>query len=803
MQYRTTGTAPFRVFTVEWKDVCDGNYGSCATGSTRFSFQVQLHETTNKIRFHYGPTPPPNLSNTSASVGIQEKINVGIAALACTTSSAGTCGAAHWPANQAIDFTLPPDLVVSNLSGDQVGYAGVPFRGTVTAKNLGGRGAPNVKVQFYLSTDPVLDAGDIRLGETMPTDLDTLQEVIVAASAPIPNGTATGNYFLLAQIDPDNLVAEQDETNNVSPPIVLRVGPPTPDLVVTTISGPQSATPGGTVSISRIITNAGNADATTPFKYTYFLSDNSVVTVSDQPLSPVNQIASLAVNASDTRTEQLTLPANLNAGRYWVGVCLDYDPSANPTSTLTEISEVNNCATAGGGFIVNTGQLTVITNSLPGATQYAPYGLRLQATGGDGSYSWALTGGSLPKGMSFSTSGDLTGAPAAPGSFSFRVKVTSGGGEATANLSLQVTPANLPLAIVDQELPVAEFGKSYQARLVAVGGKPPYVWTLKPESRLPAGLALSTDGTVEGRASEAVKPGEANEFPFSVELKDAAGAQAAKDLRVRVVLPTAMHIATRQLAVGHLRKEYLQVLQAVGGEPPYDWSIVKFQQLAENPTDQPGKPETAIPADFGIKVEEDPSGQDVLRGLPQKAGLFAITLRVQDSAGNEDITTLPLQITYDEGLAITTTALPDAFVGHPYNARLSHNGGQTAVDVQFSIACVKQAAQNLEDFGCAPTDLTQTLPAGLFLGADGLISGTPAPVALPQATDERGNPVPVTFSFLVKLTDKSGRQDVRGLSIKVRPDYEKVQKGGCSGAAGGPALLALLSLAGLAVRRRR
>ena len=88
--------------------------------------------------------------------------------------------------------------------------------------------------------------------------------------------------------------------------------------------------------------------------------------------------------------------------------------------------------------------------------------------------------------------------------FSLGVKVSSGGAEAEASLQLSVTPANLPLAIVDQELPVAEFGRSYTARLVAVGGKPPYVWTLKPDTRLPIGLALASDGRIEGRASEAV-----------------------------------------------------------------------------------------------------------------------------------------------------------------------------------------------------------------------------------------------------------------------------------------------------------
>ncbi|MBI3183515.1 MAG: putative Ig domain-containing protein [Myxococcales bacterium] len=786
IQYRTAGTAPKRVTTIEWKDVIS------SYTTTKFSFQIHLYESTNQIRFAYGTTAP---ASATASVGIQNAPSDGMAALPCTTSTSGTCGPTAFPSNQAIDFFLPADLVVGSITGDQTGYAGVAFRSTAILKNNGGREAQGAKVRFHLSTDTLWDTGDPAIGESSPVNLSTGQEALVTANAPIPTGTAPGNYFLLALADPDKTIPEQDEGNNVSAPIILRVGPPTPDLVVSGVSSPTGATPGQALSIPRVITNIGNAAATAAFSYTYFISDNSVVTISDVPVSTAS-IASLGAGASDTRTDSITVPTNLPAGKYWVGACVDYDPAATPTSKVTEISEVNNCATAPSGFILNTGALAVITKTLPTATQYSPYGLRLQATGGDGTYGWSQSGGQLPAGITLSSAGDLVGTPSTTGSFGFTVQVSSGGATASETLSLQVTPSNLPLAIVDQELPTAEFARSYSAQLVAVGGKPPYVWKLAAGSKLPAGLALSTDGQVEGRASEA------GEFPFSVELSDAAGGRATKDLRVRVVTPASLHIATSKLATGYLRREYLQALVAVGGRAPYDWSVVKFQQLAESPTEQPGKAETALPPNFGIKIEEDAQGQDMLRGLPAKAGLYALTLRVQDAAGNEDITTLPLLISYDDAMAITTLMLPDAFVGHPYSARLSHNGGAQAVDVQFSLPCVKQVAQDLENFGCAQTELTQTLPPGLFLGADGVLSGTAAPPNVPNAVDANGDLQPVVYSFLVKVTDASGRQDVRGLSIKVRPDYDKVKEGGCAGAGMAPSLFALLAVAGWMRRRR-
>ena len=50
VSYKTTGTAPNRIFTTEWKNML-----AYATGSTdRLNFQVKLHETTNVIEFCYG-----------------------------------------------------------------------------------------------------------------------------------------------------------------------------------------------------------------------------------------------------------------------------------------------------------------------------------------------------------------------------------------------------------------------------------------------------------------------------------------------------------------------------------------------------------------------------------------------------------------------------------------------------------------------------------------------------------------------------------------------------------------------------
>jgi hypothetical protein len=71
-----------------------------------------------------------------------------------------------------------------------------------------------------------------------------------------------------------------------------------------------------------------------------------------------------------------------------------------------------------------TSSLAVVTSALPDATVGASYSQTLSASGGVLPYTWAITTGSLPAGLSLSSSGAITGTPSSPGSSTFTVEVT-------------------------------------------------------------------------------------------------------------------------------------------------------------------------------------------------------------------------------------------------------------------------------------------------------------------------------------------------------------------------------------------
>lgn len=787
--YQIRGTAPNRTVVVEWKDVVRWNT------SGKFSFQLELSETTGRIRMFYGPNTP---STADASVGIQGEPGIGLAGLSCTTSSSGTCSPSNFPVGQMIEFRPPADLQIPAYGPDLTVYGGVPFTARVELENTGGIDGTNVKVRQYLSTDPQLDpAVDLPVGElTVPTLASFSKQTIVVPGT-VPSSVTPGDYFLIALADPDGVILESNEANNKSTPVSVTVGEPTPDLIVESVNGPGTVSAGATLTLNGQVRNRGNADITADVPVTIYLSDNPVVSQSDKALGTVTVTAPLAAGQTQAINGGFTVPDTLPGGKYWIGACADMEGDQGPSGALEEIDETNNCV-VGGSLLLNAGPLMVATTSLMEAVQNAPYGERLEAVGGTGQYSWSVNSGELPGGLTLTSDGGIVGTPFAAGSYTFEAQVTSGTGSgaatATRSFTINVQAKDRPLDVVSQTLPAGEFGRGYEHQLVASGGVPPYRWQLGASSKLPRGLALSADGYLTGRPFELASPA-----TFDVVVTDSTGQQASRTLSLVVVAPSTLRVATGELAKGMLGRTYRQPLQAVGGSGDYTFTVVGFQRLARAYGETNGELLPSIPDGFGLAVVNNE-----LKGTPNQAGLFAITLHVQDNASTEveDLTTLPLLISYSDGLQLITQQLPEARVGEAYqvklltNVELDEREKTEKTAVTYSEPCLQQPTAGATGitFNCV-RDPAQTLPAGLQLSPDGTLSGTPEPLADGAQTK--------TFDFLVMVSDNTGRSDVRSLSLKVRAPPPP--KEGCT-AVGGEALPllggALVLLSGLRRRRR-
>jgi hypothetical protein len=169
--------------------------------------------------------------------------------------------------------------------------------------------------------------------------------------------------------------------------------------------------------------------------------------------------------------------------------------------------------------------------------------------------------------------------------------------------------------------------------------------------------------------------------------------------------------------------------------------------------------------------------------VPATAGVFALTLTVTDADGATDSSAVHLAIAPATPLWLTTDVLSDAVLGRPYAAQLAASEPD-APGLAFELACLHTVGPTPGSLKCTDLPDSQQPPAGLRLGPDGVLSGTPS--------GAEG-----VFSFLVEVSDGLGRSDLRALTVRVRPASKP---GGCAGAPGGE--LAWLAMALVAARRR-
>ncbi|MBI4870690.1 MAG: SUMF1/EgtB/PvdO family nonheme iron enzyme [Candidatus Riflebacteria bacterium] len=137
---------------------------------------------------------------------------------------------------------------------------------------------------------------------------------------------------------------------------------------------------------------------------------------------------------------------------------------------------------------------TIVTTSLPDAHDQVSYASSLVATGTP-PFTWALTAGALPSGITLTAAGAVTGTPVATGTASFTVRAANVAGSATRQLSVAVTPPVTPVISTTTTLGNAFAGHPYSLSLEATGTPPR--WSVAAGA-LPTGLALNTWGSIAG-----------------------------------------------------------------------------------------------------------------------------------------------------------------------------------------------------------------------------------------------------------------------------------------------------------------
>ena len=189
----------------------------------------------------------------------------------------------------------------------------------------------------------------------------------------------------------------------------------------------------------------------------------------------------------------------------------------------------------------------------------------MDAAGGFAPYTFTVTAGSLPVGMTLTPAGLLSGTPTAPGAYSFTITATdtaTNTGYRPYSLSIGTTDS---LTISPPTLPNGFLGAAYNQTLTGSGGTGPYTFTIT-SGALPTGLTLSAGGVISGTTTAG------GPFNFTVGVTDTAGNTGSQAYTV--------HIGTNSLTVlpvslpnGQQSTAYSHTITASGGTGPYTFAV--------------------------------------------------------------------------------------------------------------------------------------------------------------------------------------------------------------------------------------
>jgi hypothetical protein len=265
----------------------------------------------------------------------------------------------------------------------------------------------------------------------------------------------------------------------------------------------------------------GNANALFLFKIgtTLTTASNSSVTIINNGGNSCNKVY-----------WQVGTSATLGTGTLFVG-----DILAQASITLTTGSNTNGRTLARDGAVtldtnnVNTCGvsvcpiITVNPATLPNGAVGTAYNQTVTASGGSPLYTFSISSGSLPAGLSLSSTGAITGSPTTAGTSTFTITARDANGCTGSRLySITIAGAGCPvITVTPTTLPPAILLFPYTQTITATGGTTPYTFTIAAGA-LPSGLTLVPSGTISG------SPQQTGVFNVTIRATDAAGCQGSR-----------------------------------------------------------------------------------------------------------------------------------------------------------------------------------------------------------------------------------------------------------------------------------
>lgn len=406
-------------------------------------------------------------------------------------------------------------------------------------------------------------------------------------------------------------------------------------------------------------------------------------------------------------TQASALPPGLTLSTSGV---LSGTPTAPGTySFIVRSTDANGCFGERSYSQVITGCPTIAVNpaTLAGGQVGLAYSLVFSASGGTGPYTFRISTGALPPGMSF-INGSVSGSPATAGSYAFSIQATDANGcKGERAYTLVVNTPTCPAITIPNILPVPFVGTSYSQTFSATGGTGPYFFSI-PSGVLPPGLTLSSNGHLNGT------PTSTGTFTFAIRATDSNGCSGERTYTLGVQPCQGIEFSPYgPIPSGRVGVVYSLTLTPSGGSAPYTFILGTSSFL---------------PAGLTL------STGGLLSGTPTTGGHYTFIILVTSANGciGQKLCFINIDDAACPDIEIDPSTLTSIIVGDDYTQTLLPSGG--VAPYSFVIRA-------------------GSLPPGLSLAINGKLSGRPTAAG--------------SYSFTVRATDANGCSNQRTYSLVV------------------------------------